>query len=322
MLEMKILYPELTPYQTFFLHTGCKHSVYIEISGNPDGIPVVFLHGGPCSGSKPDHRRFFNPALYQIILFDQRGCGQSLPFGEIENNTTQDLIDDMERIRLSQGIEKWHVFGGSWGAALALLYAQQHPENVLCLILRGVFLARQQDMEWFISTGANRIYPEQWQQLASCVSSNENRGLIDGLWSAINSQDERLRKQVAFAWQAWNGQVALGEAFVTRTSTDIDHDVTDVEIKQVRMELHYAMNRYFIRENQILSDCELLQLIPAIIIHGRKDLVCPLEAAVSLHKALPHAELIVLPKAGHIAQHEEMVDALVNATDRFAGIAN
>ncbi len=177
-------------------------------------------------------------------------------------------------------------------------------------------------MDWFISTGVNRIYPEQWQQLAECVLPNENRGLVESLWSAINSKDERLRKQVAFAWQAWNGQVALGEAFVPRIISDIDHDITDVEVKQVKMELHYAMNRYFIRENQILQDCERLQDIPAIIIHGRNDLVCPLEAAASLHNALPDAELIVLPKAGHIAQHEEMIDALVDAADRFAGIPN
>ena len=162
---MKTLYPELTPYHHFFLETGSKHQVYVELSGNPEGFPVIFLHGGPCSGTKPDHRRFFNPEYYQIILFDQRGCGQSLPFGELEHNTTQDLIADMESIRQTLAIEQWLVFGGSWGAALALLYAQQHTEQVAGLIVRAVFLARQADLDWFAQDGANRIYPEQWQKL-------------------------------------------------------------------------------------------------------------------------------------------------------------
>jgi proline iminopeptidase len=316
---MNILYPELFPYRTFFLETESEHSVYVELSGNPDGIPVVFLHGGPCSGTKPDHRRFFHPEQYKIILFDQRGCGKSLPFGELENNTTQDLIDDMEQIRHDLGIEKWLIFGGSWGGALALLYAQQHVETVLGLIIRGVFLARQQDMDWFVSMGANRIYPERWRNLVDCVLPNENESLVNSLWVAINSNDDTLMKQVALEWQAWNGQLAMGKSFLQQNPVDLA-EIPETVIQQVRMELHYAINHYFIEENQILENCDCLQAIPTTIIHGRYDLVCPMEAGLSVYRRLPQADFIVLPNAGHIAQHEEMIDALVRATDRFAGI--
>lgn len=311
---MNSLYPEISPYHTFFLETGSTHLVYVEISGNPEGIPVIFLHGGPCSGTKPEHRRFFNPEIYKIILFDQRGCGQSLPFGEIKNNSTQDLIDDMERIREQSGINHWLLFGGSWGGALALLYAQQHPDKVLGMVVRGVFLARRQDMDWFAGNGVNRIYPEQWQKLADAAPDTESNRRIAALWDLINDENKDRQLQVATAWQAWNGQVALGKAYVPCTVKP--NDASQI-IKQVRMELHYALNNYFINENQILDNCDKLKNIPAIIIHGRYDLVCPLEAGLHLHQKLPQSEFIVLPNAGHISQHEEMVDALVTATDRI-----
>jgi proline iminopeptidase len=312
---MKTLYPEINPYETFFLETGSNHFVYVELSGNPDGIPVVFLHGGPCSGTKPDHRRFFNPDLYQIILIDQRGCGQSLPFGELENNTTQDLIADMERIRKRLSIDNWLVFGGSWGAALALLYAQQYGDKVLGLVVRGVFLARQQDMDWFALKGANKIYPEQWQRLIDCAAYAVGDNLVNALWEVINCSDEAEKMRVAREWQAWNGQLAMGKNYQAQPQ---DVPVSKEQVKQVRMELHYATHKYFIKENQILANCDLLKQIPTTIIHGRYDLVCPMEAGNSLHKALPDAEYVVLPNAGHIAQHEEMIDALVSATDQFA----
>lgn len=312
---MKTLYPEIQPYQTFFLETGGKHSIYVEQSGNPEGIPVIFLHGGPCSGTKPDHRRFFNPDKYRIILFDQRGCGQSLPFGELDNNTTQDLIDDMERIRQQLEITRWLVFGGSWGAALALLYAQQHHSYVSGLIVRAVFLVRQQDLDWFAKDGANRVYPEQWQRLMDSIHQQHRGNLIDGLYAALWGEDEVTKRRVAKEWMAWSTQVALGSVY--QPTLQNEH-VTEKMVQQVRMELHYARHHYFIAENQILDNCGLLTKIPTQIIHGRQDLLCPLEAGMKLHQALPDADYVVLPTAGHVAQGEEMIDALVCATDRFA----
>jgi proline iminopeptidase len=312
---MKTLYPEINPNHIFYLETGSPHSVYVEESGNPEGIPVIFLHGGPCSGTKPDHRRFFDPERYRIILFDQRGCGQSKPFGEIAHNTTQDLIDDMERIREYLNIDQWLLFGGSWGAALALLYAQLHPGRVLGMILRGVFLARQMDMDWFLKNGAGRIYPEQWQRLYESIPSRDRVNLLQGLCHAISGEDEIARRRVAREWSAWGGQVALGNAF----KVDENSHVTEQMVKQAAMELHYAEHSYFIEENQILDNCNKLLDIPTVIIHGRNDLVCPIEAAFSLHQALPEAEMIVLPDAGHIAQNDDMIDALVSATNHVAG---
>ncbi|MDD5271812.1 MAG: prolyl aminopeptidase [Methylovulum sp.] len=310
---MKTLYPELQPFHTFFLDTGSPHSVYVEQSGNPEGIPVVFLHGGPCSGTKPDHRRFFNPDLYHIILFDQRACGQSLPFGELKGNTTQDLIDDMERIRQHLGVEQWLVFGGSWGGALALLYAQQHTTCVCGLIIRAVFLARQQDLDWYAKDGANRIFPEQWQRLIDSLPDPHSENLLASLCAIFWGEDTVLQTRVAKEWLAWGALTALGSAYQERAV-----EITGLTFKQIRMELNFAKHRYFIGENQILEQCGLLQAIPTRIIHGRQDFLCPIEAGMKLHQALPHADYIILPTAGHVAQHEEMIDALVTATDDFA----
>ncbi len=311
---MKTFYLEISPYHTFFLETGTQHAVYVEQSGNPDGIPVIFLHGGPCSGTKPDHRRFFNPDVYRIILFDQRGCGLSLPFGELENNTTQDLVDDMELIRLHLGVEQWLLFGGSWGAALALLYAQQQPDKVMGMIIRAVFLARQQDLDWFAKSGVNLIYPEQWQRLLESIPEHSRDELMVGLCAALWGDDEVAKRRVAKEWMAWGGQVALGNDYMPNGHNE---HVTEKMVKQVGMELHYAKHHYFVTKNQILENCAVLGNIPTIIIHGRQDLVCPIEASMKLHQALPEAEYIILPNAGHIAQGAEMIDALVSATDKF-----
>ncbi|ASF46438.1 prolyl aminopeptidase [Methylovulum psychrotolerans] len=309
---MKTLYPELQPFRTFFLETSSPHSVYVEQSGNPDGIPVVFLHGGPCSGTKPDHRRFFNPERYHIILFDQRACGQSLPFGELEGNTTQDLLDDMERIRQHLKLEQWLVFGGSWGGALALLYAQQYPVRVSGLVIRAVFLARQQDLDWYAKDGANRIFPEQWQKLLDSLPDSHTGDLLATLYVVFWGEDTALQTRVAKEWLAWGALTALGTAYPSR-----DMEITGRTFEQIRMELNFARHRYFIAENQILTRCGVLQAIPTRIIHGRQDFLCPLEAGHKLHQALPNADYVILPNAGHVAQHEEMIDALVTATDDF-----
>jgi proline iminopeptidase len=307
---MRCLYPEISPFHTFLLETDSIHQVYVEQSGTPAGIPVIFLHGGPCSGTKPDHRRFFNPERYHIILLDQRGCGRSLPFGELQHNTTQDLLEDMERIRTALNLQQWLLFGGSWGGALALLYAQSFPQRVLGMILRGVFLARQADMEWFLGNGVNRIYPQQWRDLKNSVAAEYANNLQQGLFASVFGADDAIARRAAKQWQQWGGVVALGNEFIPDTEAVTDHD-----LKQVRMELHYARNAYFIKENLILENCEVLQDIPTVIIHGQNDLTCPLESGWLLHQVLPKARFQVLAHAGHIARGEEMIDALVSASD-------
>lgn len=313
---MKSLYPEIEPFNVFYLDTETNHRVYVEQSGNPAGLPVIFLHGGPCSGTKPDHRCFFDPDRYHIILFDQRGCGQSLPFGELRSNTTRELLLDMERIREHLRIERWLLFGGSWGGALALLYAQSYPQQVSGMILRGTFLARQCDMDWFLRDGVNRIYPETWRQLLAAIDVQSGDDILAKLSDAVFGGDGELAGQAAQQWQRWGGQVALGSQF----QLDVVLPADEKAIKQVQMELHYARNRYFIEENQILRNIGLLPKVPTVIIHGQNDLTCPLEASWSLHQALPDAEYIVLPNSGHVARGEEMVDALVATTDRIFSV--
>lgn len=317
---MKTLYPEITPFRSFFLDTDSPHRVYVEQSGNPHGMPVVFLHGGPCSGTKPDHRRFFDPQHYHIILLDQRGCGQSLPFGELAGNTTQDLIADLERIRAALHIEQWLIFGGSWGGALALLYAQQHPQTVAGLIIRGVFLARQRDFDWFIApNGVGRIYPQAWHDLQATLPPQWAGDLLHGLYAAVFDGATETQLRAARQWMTWGAQVTLGPDYQPALTTNLSPEQT---IKQVQMELHYARNRYFICENQILTQCPSLIDIPTIIIHGQNDLVCPPEAGWSLHRTLPQAEYLVLPNAGHAARGAEMIDALVSATDTMRQLSH
>lgn len=314
---MKTLFPPLEPFNHFLLKTDHAHSVYVEQCGNPRGVPIIFLHGGPCSGCKPDHRRFFDPAYYHIILFDQRGCGRSLPFGELSHNTLPDLIADMEHIRQHLALENWILFGGSWGVTLALAYAQKHVKRVQAMILRGSFLARLQDMHWFLGTsGVSLIYPETFQKLIDSIpAEHRTDDLIADLCTVLWGDDELAIRRVAKAWQAWGGQVALGNAYES-----YDYHLTEHDIKQVKMEIHFAKNHYFLAENELLTHCEKLRHLPVTIIHGQQDLVCPIEAGWQLHRALPQANYVVLPNSGHIAQGEEMIDALVNATEALKGI--
>ncbi len=312
---MRDLYPEIQPFRQFFLETGGAHRVYVEQSGDPQGLPVIFLHGGPCSGVKPDHRRFFNPERYHIILLDQRGCGQSTPFGELLDNDTPHLLADLEQIRTELGIGQWVLFGGSWGATLALLYAQQYPENVSAMILRGSFLARAEDMDWYLGGGLRRIYPQAWSELLQALPEaarvNPARALID----AVFSEDEPTALAAAKQWQNWGGLTALGPLFQANPEPASARDLL-----QARMELHYARHHYFIAENQILTQSARLPRAPTYIIHGQQDLVCPPDCAWLLRQALPHAAFILLPNAGHVARGAEMTDALVSACDRIAEV--
>ncbi len=308
---MKGLFPPLEPYASNRLEFDSIHRVYVEECGNRLGFPVVFLHGGPASGCKRDHRRFFDPRKYRIILFDQRGAGRSMPKGEICANTTQNLVQDMESIRETLGIERWLVFGGSWGAALALLYAQSHLDRVCGLILRGTFLARRLDLEWYLVTGLNRIYPEQWQRLIHCVPEEERNDLIAAFQRRLKGTDELAQRRVAREWEAWGRQVSLGSQF---SASESEVSASEL-IAQVRVEIHYAANSYFIVENQIIDNCARIRNIPIILLHGRYDLVCPVESAYSLHHALPSSVLEILPNSGHVAHGEEMIDGLVRATN-------
>jgi proline iminopeptidase len=313
---MKSLYPKLEPYSSFTFEVDSVHRIYVEQCGNSVGLPVIYLHGGPASGCKPDHRCFFNPDIYRIILFDQRGCGRSEPFGELDNNTTQLLLEDMECIREHLEIKQWVLFGGSWGATLALLYAQQYRAAVSAMILRGVFLARKSDLNWFAGNGANWIYPEMWELFMSSINHNGHSAdamhvFFDCLWG----EEKQLQFSAALGWSLWGAQVALGKQF---DLSSLPENADSTMLKQVRIEAHYAKARYFMEENRILDNCDTIQDIPTIIIHGRQDFVCPIEAAWALHKRLPKAYYQCLPNTGHIAKGDEMIDALIQATDTVA----
>lgn len=312
---MRTLYPPIEPRRVFYLSVG-RHRLYVEECGNPTGIPVLFLHGGPGSGCRSEHRRFFDPARYRIILVDQRGAGRSQPQGEVRDNTTQHLLDDLERVRRESAVERWLLFGGSWGAALSLLYAQAHPDRVYGMILRGSFLARRRDLQWFIESGAPRVYPEQWAQLLDHLPAAARGDPVAAIDRILNGDDELARRRIAREWTLWGHRVALGDAFDPEALSD---QVPAAVVHQARIELHYARYGYFVEEGRLLRDCDArLQQVPVVLIHGRHDLVCPVEAAFSLYRKLPHADFRVLPGAGHLAAGEAMIDALVAATDEMA----
>lgn len=312
---MKELYPAIEPYAEHLIDVDGGHRIYVEECGNPAGLPVVFLHGGPGSGCKPYHRCFFDPERYRIVLFDQRGSGRSLPFGQLSANTTWHLLSDLESIRSRLNIQRWLLFGGSWGATLALLYAAQHPERVAAMVLRGTFLARREDLDWYLGGGVNRIYPERWADLLAVIPDADQHDLIRAIDRLLNGEDELSQRRMARAWSIWGGQVALGDEFDLAA---LEEHVPGSMVQQTRLELHYAVNRYFLEEGQILRDCERLPDVHTVLIHGRRDLVCPVESAYSLHQRLPKSELRILPRAGHVASSEEMIDALVTAADEMA----
>lgn len=314
---MRTLHPPIEPFRSQYLTAG-RHSVYFEQCGNPEGVPILFLHGGPGSGCRPDHRRLFDPNHLQAILVDQRGAGRSTPQGELRDNNTDALLADLESIRQLLKLDRWVIFGGSWGAALALLYAQRHPARVAGLILRGTFLARSRDLEWFIATGAPRVYPEQWASLTNCLPFEGQAAPVAAMDAMINGADELARRRIAREWTQWGNRVALEDDFDPHALAD---HVPAAVLHQARIELHYARHAYFIEEGQILNDCdERLRSVPVTLIHGRKDLVCPVDSAFELQWRLPHAEIEVLPLAGHLARGEQMVDALVRAVDRMAAL--
>lgn len=309
------LYPELHPYQQQFLQVDEHHRLYIEQSGNPDGIPVVFLHGGPGANSEPMHRRFFDPKKYRIILFDQRGCGQSLPHASLQDNTSQDLVSDLERIRAMLGIKKWVVFGGSWGSTLALLYSQAHPANVLALIVRGIFLCRDEDVKWFYQQGASALFPEYWENFIAPVPESERGDMIQAYYKILTGEDDVAKMRAAEAWSIWEGRTAC-----LQTNDAVVDYFSDpyVALSVARIEAHYFANNSFLQPNQILNDAHKLKGIPGYIVHGRYDVICPAQQAWALKKAWQEAELNMIEDAGHAVSEPGITRRLVEIMDEVA----
>lgn len=314
-MELLNLFSEIEPYHEFQLKVSALHTLWIEESGNPHGIPVVFLHGGPGAACEPFQRRFYDPKTFRIILFDQRGCGRSTPHAELAENTTENLIADIETIREYLKIEKWLVFGGSWGSTLALAYAEAHTQCVTGLILRGIFLCRQRDIQWFYQEGASYIYPELWQDYLNVIAEDECDDLVSAYYKRLISDDKQQQLEAARAWSIWEGSTSN---LITRPSV-LGHFADDhIALSLARIECHYFVNNSFLRDNQLLEEAHKLQDIPGVIVHGRYDVVCPVEQAYALQQAWPTAEYIVNPRSGHSATEDENVDALVRATQKFA----
>lgn len=316
--DKRTLYPSIEPYQTGYLTVEGGHQIYWEESGNPNGKPVLFIHGGPGIGTSPYHRSFFNPDLYRIILFDQRGCGKSRPFSKLENNTTWDLVADIELLRDYLGVDSWVVFGGSWGSTLGLTYAIQHPQSVKGLILRGIFLCRPQEIRWYYQTGADQIYPDEWEKYVAPIPLSEREDFVKAYYKRLTSTDENERKIAAQAWSGWEGSTskllfdpALFASFTADESAD----------SIARIECHYFVhNTFFETDNWIIENIQAIRNIPCIMVQGRYDIPCPIKSAWELHRAWPEAELHIIPDAGHAATEPGILDALIRATDRFSAL--
>lgn len=314
------LYPSIEPYSTGRLDVGNGHTIYYEECGNPDGRPVLVVHGGPGGGANPTMRRFHDPALYRIVLFDQRGCGRSTPYASLENNTTWHLVADMERLRAHLGIERWQLFGGSWGSTLSLAYAQTHPGRVTGLILRGIFLLRRREIEWFYQRGCSAIFPDAFEDYQRQIPPDERVDMVAAYYRRLTGPDKDVQLAAAKAWSIWEGStLALRQDPDRIRSFGADH----YAIAFARIECHYFVNGGFLEcDDQLLRDAYRLAGIPGIIVHGRYDVVTPLENAWSLHRAWPAAELRIVPDAGHAMTEAGNTHELVRATRAFAGVAD
>ena len=308
------LFPAIEPYDTGFLKKG-KHKIYYEQCGNPKGKPAIFLHGGPGGGCGSLSRRFFNPKKYRIILFDQRGCGRSKPHTCLEDNTTWHLIEDIESIREILDIKKWLVFGGSWGSTLALAYAQKHPKNVSQLVLRGIFMLRQKELQWFYQYGASEMYPEAWQGFLKEIPENERDNLIEAYRKIFYGDDEEKKLSAAKAWSKWEASCSF-----INYNPDAVKDSLNAEfaLAFALIENHYFVNKGFLdNENQLLENIDIIRNIPAVIIQGRYDVVCPPTTAYELHSKWPESELVIAPFSGHSAFEKEITHELIKATNKF-----
>ncbi len=310
------LYPEIEPYASGMLQVSPLHNVYFEQCGNPQGKPVVFLHGGPGAGCNAKCRRFFDPARYRIVLFDQRGCARSTPHAELTDNTTWDLVADIERLREHLHIERWQVFGGSWGSTLALAYAQTHPQRVTELVLRGIFLLRRWELEWFYQQGCDAIFPDAWECFLAPIPAVERADLISAYHRRLTSPDPATRLAAAKAWSIWEGSTIFLQqdpAHIASTGAD------EFALAFARIECHYFVHGgFFDADDQLLRNVDKLKNLPAVIVQGRYDVVCPVRSAWDLHRAWPEADLRIVADAGHSAFEAGNIHELISATDRFA----
>jgi len=312
---MHALYPPIEPRRTGNLDVGDGHRLYWEESGNPDGLPAVFLHGGPGSGCEPWHRRFFDPARYRIVLFDQRGSGRSTPHAGLEANTTPHLVADIEQLRTTLEVESWVIFGGSWGSTLGLAYAEAHPERVLGLVLRGIFLCRPRDIQWFYQSGADRLFPEAWAEYRSAIPAAEHGDMVLAFYHRLTSPDRAVREAAARAWSVWEGRTSC-----LRPNPGVLAHFADpaVAVSLARIECHYFVHDCFMEPDHLLREAGRIAGIPGFIVHGRYDVVCPVEQALALHQAWPRAELQIVPDAGHSAAEPGITHRLVAATAALA----
>ena len=308
-------FPPIQPFSTEFLKVSDIHTIHIEQCGNPNGRPILFLHGGPGGGIGPDHRRYFDPDHYRVILFDQRGSGKSTPAAELAENTTWELVRDIEKIRAHLKIKDWIVFGGSWGSTLALAYAETHPEYVKALVLRGIFLCRPSEIKWFYQFGASEIFPDVWESYFNHIPASERHDFVSAYYKKLTHSDPAVRLSAAKAWSKW--EAATSRLFVDLKAIDEFDDPT-FALQFARIECHYFMNNSFFKGDSFLLDgVGKIRHIPAVIVHGRYDVVCPVENAWALHKAWPEAKLEIIQDAGHAASEPGIIDALIRATDEF-----
>jgi len=310
------LFPPIRPYRTWRLRVSPLHTLHVEECGNPRGKPIVFLHGGPGAGIDPQYRRFFDPKKWRVVLFDQRGCGRSTPHAELRENTTWDLVDDIEKIRERAEIDRWVVFGGSWGSTLALAYAETHPKRVKGLVLRGIFLLRKSELRWFYQEGASHLFPDAWEDYLAPIPPRERGDLMKAYRRRLIGRDPRARLKAARAWSVWEGRTS--RLLVPPDATN-RFAKGRFALQFARIENHYFVNRGFLsRDSQLLDDVGRIRRIPGVIVQGRYDVVCPMASAWDLHRAWPEAKLIVVPDAGHSMHERGIASALVAETDRMA----
>ena len=318
MADRRTLYPDFEPYATGMLDVGDGHSLYWELSGNPEGKPAVFLHGGPGGGSSPKHRRQFNPGKYKILVFDQRGCGKSTPFASLEANTTWHLVEDIDKLRTEVAhVDQWLVFGGSWGSTLSLAYAETHPDRVTELVLRGIFLFHQNELDWLYRYGASELFPEGWDDFNGLVPVDERGDLVSAYRRRLTAEDPATQLAAAKAWSNWEG---LTVTLLPDPEMLAEFTEDSRAIAIARIENHYMANKGWLEEGQLLAGAEKLRNIPGVIVQGRHDNCTPPSAAWKLKKAWPEVDLQIIPDGGHLYSEPGILDGLIRATDKFAGL--